>query len=52
MNYKNIQNKGAENKSLKPLNGVKFCEVSKASADIMLERFRNGKQIDFPFTEE
>tara|TARA_S200000501_G_scaffold305351_1_gene293695 strand:- start:178 stop:336 length:159 start_codon:yes stop_codon:yes gene_type:complete len=52
MNYKNIQNQEQKNISLKPLNGLEFCEVSKASAEIMLERFCNGKEIDFPFSQE
>ena len=26
------------------------CEVSKASREIMLDRFSNGSEIDFPFT--
>ena len=33
------------------LNEVASCEVSKASVEIMLERFYNGKEIDFPFTQ-
>ena len=39
--------KGSKNKFLEPLNKVDFCEVSKASAEIMLERFCKGKKIDF-----
>ena len=51
MNSKNIQKKIAPNESLEPLNGLNSCEVSKASAEIMLERFCNGKEIDFPFSQ-
>ena len=51
MNSKNIQKKITLNESLDVLKGVDFCEVSKASAEIMLERFCNGKEIDFPFSK-
>ena len=51
MDYKNIQKKNTPNKSLEALNGLNSCEVSKASAEIMLERFCNGKEIDFPFSQ-
>ena len=51
MNSKNIQNKVSHKELLKPLNKFDFCEVSKASAEIMLERFCNGKTIDFPFSQ-
>ncbi len=27
------------------------CSVSKASNEIMLDRFCNGKEIDFPFAD-
>ena len=37
--------------SLGVLKGLDSCEVSKASAEIMLERFSNGKEIDFPFSK-
>ena len=51
MNSKNIQKKIYLNKSLDSLKELKSCEVSKASAEIMLERFCNGKEIDFPFSK-
>ena len=38
----------------KPLDNFKessSCMVSKASTEIMLDRFCNGKDIDFPFLE-
>ena len=35
---------------LEILNGLDFCDVSKASVEIMLERFYNGNKIDFPFS--
>ena len=45
MNSKNIQRKISLNESLDVLKGLNSCEVSKASAEIMLERFCNGKEI-------
>ena len=51
MNSKNIQKKISTNESLDALKGLNCCEVSKASAEIMLERFCNGKEIDFPFSQ-
>ena len=51
MNYKNTQKKISLKESLYALKGVDSCEVSKASAEIMLERFCNGKEIDFPFSQ-
>ena len=29
----------------------KICKVSIASKEIMLDRFSNGKEIDFPFSQ-
>ena len=49
MDHKNIQNLVSNYETLEPVKGVDSCEVSKASAEIMLERFYNGKEIDFPF---
>ena len=49
MNSKNTQKKISFNESLDALDELNSCEVSKASAAIMLERFCNGKEIDFPF---
>tara|TARA_Y100000991_G_scaffold211490_1_gene194144 strand:+ start:413 stop:574 length:162 start_codon:yes stop_codon:yes gene_type:complete len=49
---KNKQNKELQKKFIEPLNGLDFCEVSKASAEIMLERFCNGKDICFPFSQK
>ena len=31
------------------LQDLDICKVSNASVEIMLERFCNGKEIDFPF---
>ena len=51
MDSKNIQKKISSNQSLDALMELNFCEVSKASAEIMLERFCKGKEIDFPFSQ-
>ena len=51
MNSKNMQKKISPNESLDTLEGLTSCEVSKASAEIMLDRFCNGKAIDFPFSQ-
>ena len=51
MNSKNIQKKLPPNEFLDALKGLTSFEVSKASAEIMLERFCNGKEIDFPFSK-
>ena len=50
MNKNNIQNKESKKETLDHLHHVDSCEVSKASVEIMLERFCNGKDIDFPFS--
>ena len=50
MNSKNIKNKVIQKKDLGLLKSLDSCEVSKASVEIMLERFCNGKEIDFPFS--
>ena len=47
MKPKNINR--SKKKFLAPFNKIDFCEVSNASIEIMLERFCNGKKIDFPF---
>ena len=51
MNSKKLKNKLSPSDYLDPLNGTDLCEVSKASVEIMLERFCNGKELDFPFTQ-
>ena len=50
MNPKNLKQKVSEIKTYEPSNRLDFCKVSKASVEIMLERFCNGKEIDFPFS--
>jgi len=51
MESKNIKVKVSHKQFIEPKNGLDFCVVSKASAEIMLERFSNGKEIDFPFSQ-
>tara|TARA_B100001093_G_C26594202_1_gene912936 strand:- start:531 stop:686 length:156 start_codon:yes stop_codon:yes gene_type:complete len=50
MNSKDLKNKVQHNEYLETLHGVGFCEVSKASVLLMLERVCNGKEVDFPFS--
>ena len=51
MKSKNTQKQISINESFEVFKGVDSCEVSKASAELMLERFCNGKKIDFPFSQ-
>ncbi len=51
MKSKNIQNKLPQKESLELLNTEGYCDVSKASVELMLERVCNGKEIDFPFSK-
>tara|TARA_B100001093_G_scaffold444711_1_gene447909 strand:- start:234 stop:389 length:156 start_codon:yes stop_codon:yes gene_type:complete len=51
MNPKKIKYKVSRKEILNPLNRSDHCVVSRASAEIMLERFCNGKEIDFPFSQ-
>ena len=51
MNPKNIQKKISLNECFDAVKELNYCEVSKASVEIMLERFCNGKEIDFPFSK-
>ena len=51
MDSKNIQKKISPNQSIDAFKELNSCEVSKASSEIMLDRFCNGKEIDFPFSK-
>tara|TARA_B100001063_G_scaffold219930_1_gene224409 strand:- start:217 stop:372 length:156 start_codon:yes stop_codon:yes gene_type:complete len=51
MNLENIHNKVSLNESFEPLKGLDLCKVSEASVEIMLERFCNGEEIEFPFSQ-
>ena len=44
-----LKNKKIERDELISLNSSHDCKVSEASTEIMLERFYNGKKIEFPF---
>ena len=50
MNQKPIKIQESENKVLESFQSTDNCKVSKASKDIMLDRFYNGKDIQFPFS--
>ena len=45
--YKNKDLKTESPKTLK--RSEEYCKVSKASKEIMLDRFYNGNRIEFPF---
>ena len=51
MNSKNKQKQISLNESLDALDELNSCEVSRASSEIMLDRFCSGKEIDFPFSK-
>ena len=51
MNSKFIKNKKLHTDSLEALKNSNDCKVSKASNEIMLNRFYNGKVIEFPFSK-
>ena len=50
MSSKYIKNYEFHKDLLKPTEGKDVCEVSKASSEIMLDRFCNGKEVEFPFS--
>ena len=45
------KNKKEKNIFLRVPKNQHECIVSKASTEIMLDRFTNGKEIDFPFSK-
>ena len=50
MLHTSFKNKELNAESLKTLKrSEEYCKVSKASKEIMLDRFYNGKGIEFPF---
>ena len=51
MNSKDIKNNELHKDLSKSTKGNDICEVSKASSEIMLDRFCNGKEVDFPFSK-
>ena len=48
---KSFKNKEREKDILEALKSTDDCEVSKASNEIMLDRFYDGKVIEFPFSK-
>ena len=45
-----IKNNEFHKDLLKDTKGKDICEVSKASSEIMIDRFCNGKEVEFPFS--
>ena len=50
MIHKSTKIEDSKNDSVKSLKSSQDCKVSKASNEIMLDRFYNGKVIEFPFS--
>ena len=50
MDTKTTKNIGLKYKYSNTQNHTDECEVSRASSEIMLDRFCNGKEIEFPFS--
>ena len=48
---KTFKNKAAKKQSLETQNCREYCKVSQASNEIMLDRFYDGKCIEFPFSK-
>ena len=51
MNTEITKNKKQDKRLLDLSSSNNECKVSKASTEIMLDRFSNGKEIDFPFSK-
>ena len=51
MYSKVIKTKNRNNKNLDHSNKIIDCRVSIASTEIMLDRFCNGEEIEFPFSK-
>ena len=49
MFYENIEKNKTNKYSLEKNKSLEDCKVSKASNEIMLDRFYDGKSIEFPF---
>ena len=48
---KKINIKKSKNYPLERFKNLEECKVSKASKEIMLDRFYDGKKIEFPFSK-
>ena len=51
MHTKSIKNREFKKFDFESMKQSDECEVSKASNEIMLDRFYNGKRIEFPFSK-
>ena len=51
MLHKSSKNKALKKQTLEMPKSTKSCVVSQASNEIMLDRFYNGKVIEFPFAQ-
>ena len=49
MPYKSLKNEGLEERKIEAVKYTEYCKVSKASKDLMLDRFYEGKRVEFPF---
>ncbi len=48
---KSSKNKTLKNQYLEIVKRREYCKVSQASNEIMLDRFYNGKGLEFPFSQ-
>ena len=51
MSPKQIKTTKIRKFSLKNFKTTDYCRASKASSELMLHRFYNGKRIEFPFSK-
>ena len=51
MNLSLTKNKEQKEGVVEVLNSTGDCKVSNASTELMLDRFCNGKRIEFPFSQ-
>ena len=51
MFHKTLKKKVSKSQSLEILKRSEYCKVSQASNEIMLDRFYDGKSIEFPFAQ-
>lgn len=51
MNSSSTKSNESNKDSVKSFHNLTNCKVSKASTEIMLDRFHNGHAIEFPFSQ-
>tara|TARA_B100001769_G_C21746588_1_gene409239 strand:- start:385 stop:540 length:156 start_codon:yes stop_codon:yes gene_type:complete len=51
MSTKTIRNRKLDKYGFSYLKDPNKCKVSKASNELMLDRFYNGKEVEFPFSK-